>query len=221
VYVFKGGSNHIVPEPGNSALLILKQEGTRFTVQDKDGYAGTTDFDTFPNYLKDFNRVRAADNRQCADVCAGIMRVAEQGRLAAQARNAAVARAAEAERQEKLAALRQKEIDGARSVAFSVVRELLQNANAGMYDKAKRLMSTTLLRALDSSLGLAVGGVQGFCDKVSRDGKLDSIRFDSESIRGQGGSVSYVYTLKGATTEYRGTAKVIYEAGTWKVADID
>jgi hypothetical protein len=141
-------------------------------------------------------------------------RSAEQERIEKAAREKAAAAAG------RELVLHQRALKESKSLLFPVVRRFLTFANQGNYSQANQLLSSIALRALDSELGALSGGIQGFCDKVSKEGKLDEISFGAEQIRGEGGQVSYYYTVKGSPNELKGTAKLIREGGSWKVSDI-
>jgi hypothetical protein len=221
IYLSGEGGNRTVPEPGNYVFLILKEEPRQisrsaFTLRDKYGWTGIADFGDFflSDHFKDFGRVRAADNQQCAEVRAAIMRVEEREQLAAQARNQALARAAEAERQAKRAAEEERQRAESRSVLFPLVREFLAACNDGRYSHAREMIS----RDLDQRLAL-LGGIKTVCDRNTDDGTLVSVRFVREELRGEGGKVYFMYTTKKVPSERPQDASFIRESGRWKVVE--
>ena len=73
--------------------------------------------------------------------------------------------------------------------AGETVRRAYLAANAGNYSEANRALSTEMIQALNSPLGLWSGGSKGMWDRITRGGQIERVEIVETTVRGEGGTV--------------------------------
>jgi hypothetical protein len=97
-----------------------------------------------------------------------------------------------------------------------VVKAAYMAANDGNYSAAAGYLSKDAREAIESGLGVLIGGMKGAWDKATRDCTIDRIDILEETIRGEGATVRIKIHFKDGSSK-KDNEKLIREDGRWKM----
>lgn len=95
------------------------------------------------------------------------------------------------------------------------VTAFYQACNDGLYSKAEQLASKESVDYIKATFAL-LGGLKGYCDEMTNEGKLARVEITGQTVRGEGARVTLVLHFTGGATE-KGEESLVKTPAGWRL----